>query len=281
MRSAAMMPGSPGKCSSDEVAALVLMVEGEDVEEDLLQRGVGAAVAQRSDDGGQVLADAQTLEEGGGHLRVAEADQPLEGRERDDRLRLGPVVLVGAARVIRRQPQQRLAGVAGLRLFARRVRLEAQRGACGEELQEEGQLRAVGRLRRGAEHLGVLADQQLERRSVGEGRGAARMGAEPVLGPGPAVGFASEQVREFRPASPGEVLDVPVQSAHGESIFPSSSEELCPPTLPCVRKAKRFRSRHALVPRDHGGGGASRSERPSGRRSMRTRALGGRRMTAM
>ena len=105
--------------------------------------------------------------EGGYQVRglggPAEAAQAVEGRERADQLGLVVGVLVVAVRRVDRDAAALLVGVALLRLGEVGVDLEGERGAGGEQLEQEGQAGAEGADGGGAEFaLGVGRDDVRE-----------------------------------------------------------------------------------------------------------------------
>ena len=217
-RAARAFSSALGKLAGDRPVLLPQvrpLGEGQHVEEDLLEGGGGASVAQRADHGGELLGHAERLEQASRLVGVAEPEQSLERGQRHDGLRLRPVVLVGARRVGGREAEQRLAGVPGDGLLARGVGLQAQRAACGEELQEVGEpgaeLGAAGL----AEDLRVRVDEVGEGGAVLKGRRAVRMRAEPVLGPRQAIRLPPQNARNVGDAAPGKMLNLTVESAHG------------------------------------------------------------------
>ncbi|GAA3099824.1 hypothetical protein GCM10020254_51640 [Streptomyces goshikiensis] len=83
--------------------------------------------------------DVEAVEEGRGLQGPAESAQPAEGGERADQLGLVVGVLVVAVTGVHGDAARLLVGEAGARLGQVGVDLEGERGAGGEELEEEGQ----------------------------------------------------------------------------------------------------------------------------------------------
>jgi hypothetical protein len=142
-----MTPGSPGVGATEagarggrlrDRAGHLLGVGGEDRREDLAQGSVLGVGVQQVDVRLEGV-DAEVVEQAGGGERVAEAAQAVELGEGADQFGLVVGVLVVAVRGVHWDAAALLVRVALLGLFQIGVDLEGERGAGGEDLEEEGQ----------------------------------------------------------------------------------------------------------------------------------------------
>ncbi len=198
-------------------AGHLLGVGGEDRGEDLAQGGVLGVGAQQVDVGLEG-GDAEPVEEVGGLGGRAEAAQAVELGEGADQFGLVVGVLVVAVRGVEGDAAALLVLVTGPGLGEVGVDLEGERGAGGEELEEEGQPGAEPGHGGGAEFaLGVGVDDVGEGAPAGAGGGAG-VGAHPHLRLRFAGRLGPQQGRDRGGGSPGVGADGVVEAVHGLSL---------------------------------------------------------------
>ncbi len=196
-------------------------VEGHQAREERPQRG-GARLALEPRGLGAELRTRDRLQPGGDVARRPEALERRERRERANELRLVVDVAVAPARSVERDPLGVLARPAGACLLLVRVRLDRERLAGRQHLEQERQLVAEAVAHVGAEQRDrVVLDRAVERAHparLGDPRRGLRVRADPQLGLG--LGrrrLAAEQLRDRRARAPGVVLDRVVEDQDGRA----------------------------------------------------------------
>ena len=146
--------------------------------------------------------------------RGAEAAQAVELGERADQFGLVVGVLVVAVAGVHGDAAALLVLVTLLRLLQVGVHLEGERGAGGEDLEEEGQPGAELRHGRGAQlALGVGLDDLDERAALGA-RGCPRVRAHPHLRLRFAGRLGPQELRDRGGGAPGVGADGVVEAVH-------------------------------------------------------------------